>query len=127
MGDRLLAMAAEHADIVAIASLGGDAELAERVDYVKRQAARRLDQIELAFSFTQVSMDHPDDLSTLRLIAPDAAETDMRQMTTLLDGSVSAAADRVRRLHADLGMLLHPAQERGDLLAHARTARRGVK
>jgi probable F420-dependent oxidoreductase len=104
MGDKLLAIAAEHADIVAIASLGGEAELAERVDYVKRQAGRRLDQIELAFSFMQVSIDHPHDLSTLQLIAPDAAETDMRQMTTLLDGSVSAAADRIRRLHADLGI-----------------------
>jgi probable F420-dependent oxidoreductase len=104
VGDRLLAIAAEHADIVAIASLGCDAELAERVDYVKGQAGRRLDQIELAFSFMQVSMDRPDDLSTLELIAPDAAEADMRQMATLLDGSVSAAADRVRHLHADLGI-----------------------
>jgi probable F420-dependent oxidoreductase len=104
MGDRLLAIAAEHADIVAIASLGDDAELAERVDYVKRQAGRRLDQIELAFSFMQVSIDHPDDLSTLQLIAPNAAETDMRRMTTLLDGSASAAADRIRRLRADLSI-----------------------
>jgi probable F420-dependent oxidoreductase len=113
MGDKLLAIAAEHADIVAIASLGGEAELAERVDYVKRQAGGRLDQIEFAFSFTQVSMDHPDDLSTLQLVAPQATETDMRQMATLLDGSVSAAADRIRRLCADLGISYFTLQKSG--------------
>jgi probable F420-dependent oxidoreductase len=103
-GDKLLTIAAEHADIVAIASLGGEDHVAQRVDHLKCQAGPRFGEIELSFHFVQVSMDDRDDLSILHLLAPEAAETDLRRMTTLLDGSVRQAAERIRRLHADLGI-----------------------
>jgi probable F420-dependent oxidoreductase len=104
MGNRVLSIAAEHADIVAIASLADEAHLVERVDYVKRQAGPRFREIELSFGFFQVSLDRPDDLSTLRLMVPAAPEDALRRMVTLLDGSVSEAAERIRRLHDDLGI-----------------------
>ena len=103
-GDKLLTMAAQQADIVAIASMGSEADLAERVAYVKAQAGARGDDIELAFGFFQVSMDDPSDLSILQLVAPDASESEMRRWTTLLDGTVDEAAERIHRLHDDLGI-----------------------
>ena len=103
-GDKLLTMAAQQADIVAIASTGTEADLAERVAYVKAQAGARSDDIELSFGFFQVSMDDPSDLSILKLVAPDASESEMRQWTTLLDGTVDEAAERIHRLHNDLGI-----------------------
>jgi alkanesulfonate monooxygenase SsuD/methylene tetrahydromethanopterin reductase-like flavin-dependent oxidoreductase (luciferase family) len=45
-GDKMLALAAQHADIVSILTLGTEAELVQRVQYVKDQAGERLDQIE---------------------------------------------------------------------------------
>jgi alkanesulfonate monooxygenase SsuD/methylene tetrahydromethanopterin reductase-like flavin-dependent oxidoreductase (luciferase family) len=104
MGNKLLTMAAQQADIVAIASMGTEADVAERVAFVKAQAGARSDDIELAFSFFQVSMDDPSDLSLLKLLAPDADESEMRQWTTLLDGTVDKAAERIHRLHNDLGI-----------------------
>jgi probable F420-dependent oxidoreductase len=103
-GDKLLTMAAHQADIVAIASTGTEADLAERVAFVKAQAGERSDDIELSFGFFQVSMDDPSDLSILRMVAPDASESEMRQWTTLLDGTVDEAAQRIHRLHNDLGI-----------------------
>ena len=103
-GDRLLAMAARHADIVSILSMGTEADLAERVAYVNEQAGDRIDQIELAFGFFQVSMEDTDDLSMLRQLAPDASDASLRKLATLLDGPVEAAAERIRRFHEELGI-----------------------
>jgi alkanesulfonate monooxygenase SsuD/methylene tetrahydromethanopterin reductase-like flavin-dependent oxidoreductase (luciferase family) len=103
-GDKLLTMAAQQADIVAIGSTGTETDLAERVAFVKAQAGARADDIELGFGFFQVSMDDPSDLSILKMVAPDAKESEMRQWTTLLDGTVDEAAERIQRLHNDLGI-----------------------
>lgn len=102
-GDKLLSMAAKEADIVAIASMGTEDDLAERIAYVKAHAGPRLNDIQLAFSFFQVSLDDASDLSLLRMVAPGVAESDLRRLATLLDGSVSAAAERVKRLR-ELGI-----------------------
>jgi probable F420-dependent oxidoreductase len=103
-GDKLLTMAAQQADIVAIASMGTDADLAERVNFVKGKAGSRLDKIELSFSFFQVSIDDPSDLSLLRLLEPDADEAELRKLTTVLDLPVSGAAERIHQLHEELGI-----------------------
>ena len=103
-GNKLLTMAAQHADIVAIASMGTDADLAERVDFVKARAGDRFDDIELSFGFFQVSIDDPGDLSVLRMLEPEAPEAELRKFTTLLDLPVSAAAERIHQLHEELGI-----------------------
>jgi len=98
MGDKMLAMAAQHADIVAVGPMGSEADMAERAGYILNQAGDRADDIELAFSFIQVSLDDPSDLSVLHQVDPDANEADLRNAATLLDGTVSAAVDRVQKL-----------------------------
>jgi probable F420-dependent oxidoreductase len=103
-GDKLLKLAAHRADIVAIASRGTDADLAERVGYVKANAGQRLDEIELAFSFFQVSLDGPTDLAMLHRWAPAGTEADLRRLATVLDGPVSAASERIHRFRDELGI-----------------------
>jgi probable F420-dependent oxidoreductase len=104
VGDRLLAMAAQHADIVAIATMGTRDQLAERIEYLKACAGPRFSHLEVAFSFFQLAIDDPDDLSILRMIAPDAPESELRSLVTFLGGSVDEAVDRIRSLHQDLGI-----------------------
>ena len=103
-GDKLLTMAAHHADIVAIAAMGDEANLAERVAFVRAQAGTRIADIILAFSFFQVSIDDSADLAMLRMLAPTAADVELRQLATFLGGPVEAAAERVRRLQNQLGI-----------------------
>jgi probable F420-dependent oxidoreductase len=103
-GDKMLTLAAEEADIVAVASMGDEAHLTERVAFAKDKAGHRFDDIELQFGFFQVSMDDPSDLSTIRSLGVDAPEEEVRKLTTVLDGSVLAAAERIQRLHHNLGI-----------------------
>jgi hypothetical protein len=58
----------------------------------------------LQFGFFQVSMDDPSDLSLVRMVAPDAPDAEIRKLTTLLDVPVPAAAERIQRLHEELGI-----------------------
>jgi hypothetical protein len=91
-------LAVRHADIVAVGGIGGEAAVAEPAAYILNQAGVHADEIELAFSFFQVSLDDSSDMSVLRQVAPDAGEVDLRNAATLLDGTVTAAVDRVQRL-----------------------------
>src|ERR1700741_391283 len=103
-GDKLLTMAAQQADIVAIASMGTEADLAERVNFVKTKAGDRFDDSQVSFGFFQVSLDDPSDLSLLRMLAPAAPESELRKLTTLLDLPLSGAAERIHRLNEELGI-----------------------
>jgi probable F420-dependent oxidoreductase len=104
VGDRVLAMAAEHADIVAIQSFGDMNHLAERIDFVKAKAGARLDEIELAFGFFQASIDDPDDLSMLKSLHPEMTDAELRRSATYLGGSIDEAVDRVRSVRDGLGI-----------------------
>lgn len=104
MGNKLLAMAAQHADIISIGGFGAEDFLSERAKYIESQAGQRFKDIELAFTFFQVSLDDHDDLSALYQVQPDADEAELRRAATLLDGSVGEAADRVRRYRDDFGI-----------------------
>jgi probable F420-dependent oxidoreductase len=96
IGDKLLAMAAQNVDIIAIAAQGAESELAERIAYVKAQAGARFDQIELAFSFFQANLDtSTPDLSFLRMLAPGSSDEELLNAVTLLHGSVEQSADRI--------------------------------
>jgi alkanesulfonate monooxygenase SsuD/methylene tetrahydromethanopterin reductase-like flavin-dependent oxidoreductase (luciferase family) len=106
-GNRVLTMAAQHADIIAITSSTSafsDADLAERIAFVREKAGDRIDDIELSFGFSPVSIDDPSDVSLLRLTKPEAPEAELRELATLIDAPVAAAAQRLRRLHDELGI-----------------------
>jgi probable F420-dependent oxidoreductase len=105
IGDRLLSMAAQNVDIVAIAAQGPESELAERVEYVKSQAGARFDQIELAFSFFQSNIDgSTPDLTLLKMLSPDSSEEDLLNSVTLLHGSVEQSAERISALREQYGI-----------------------
>jgi probable F420-dependent oxidoreductase len=105
IGDRLLSMAAQNVDIVAIAAQGPESELAERVEYVKSQAGTRFDQIELAFSFFQSNIDgSAPDLTLLKMLSPDSSEEDLLKSVTSLHGSVEQSADRISALREQYGI-----------------------
>ena len=96
IGDKLLAMAAQNVDIIAIAAQGAESELAERIAYIKAQARARFDQIELAFSFFQANLDtSTPDLSFLRMLAPGSSDEGLLNSVTLLHGSPEQSAERI--------------------------------
>lgn len=102
-GNRLLTAAAQHADIVDVEDVGGRDHLARRADFVREQAGERADDIELAYTFVQVGLDNPDDLSVLQAYAPHTPDEELYASPTHLVGPIEAAADQVRSLHEELG------------------------
>jgi probable F420-dependent oxidoreductase len=103
-GDKMLTLAAQEADIVGFASMGDEAQLAERVAFAKDKACDRFGDLELQFGFFQVSLDDPSDLSTIRNLGVDAPDEEIGALATVLNGSVDAAAERILRLRDDLGI-----------------------
>ncbi|CDO89512.1 hypothetical protein AWC29_13335 [Mycobacterium triplex] len=93
-GDKMLALAAAHADIISVLTFGPESGLVQRVQYVKERAGARLDQIELSFPFGQLAIDDPTDVP----------ESQLHSMATVLDGPVEAAAERIARMRHELGI-----------------------
>jgi probable F420-dependent oxidoreductase len=104
-GNRVLTMAAQQADIVGISTNQfTEADLAERIGFVKEKAANRIDDIELSWGYSQVSLDDPSDLSLIRLTVPDAPEPEVRNLAAVLAVPVPEAIERLRRLNEELGI-----------------------
>jgi probable F420-dependent oxidoreductase len=57
IGDKMLSLAAQYADIVVVAAQGHKDQIGERIDCINAQAGSRFERIELAYSFFQVSLD----------------------------------------------------------------------
>ena len=104
IGDKMLTLAAEYADIIAIAAQGHKDQIGERIDYIKSQAGSRFDQIEFAFSFFQISLDRTPDLTLLRSTSPTSTDEELMQSVTLLQGSISEAAERIVSLREEFGI-----------------------
>lgn len=101
-GDRVLTMAAQQADIVAITSMGDEADLAERIAFIKSQAGDRLDNVELSFGFFQVCIDDPTDLSIVRMLEPEAPAEELHKLTTVMGVPLGSAVERIHRLREKL-------------------------
>jgi len=104
IGDKMLSLAAEYADIIAIAAQGHKDQIGERLDYTKTLAGSRFEQIELAFSFFQISLDRTPDLTLLRSTSPTSTDEELLQSVTLLQGSISEAAERIASLREEFGI-----------------------
>jgi hypothetical protein len=101
----LLKLAGQQRNLVAIGSLSGTAE---EVAARAKDARSKLDdlglQFDFAFSFLQVSIDDPADLSVIRRLLPDMPEAQMRELATVLSSPVASAACRVRWLRDVVGV-----------------------
>ena len=104
IGDKMLSLAAQHADIIAIAAQGHPDQLGERIDYIRTQAGPRFEQIELAFSFFQLSFNKTPDLTLLRSTSPKSTDEELMQSVTLLQGSIPQAAERIAALREQFGI-----------------------
>ena len=104
IGDKMLSLAARHADIIAVAAQTHKDQLGERIEYIKTQAGPRFEQIELAFSFFQLSVNKTPDLTLLRSTSPKSTDDELLQSVSLLHGSVSQAAERIAALREEFGI-----------------------
>jgi len=110
-GDRVLGLAAKHADIVAIAGARTGAEqglvepLAERVDVIRAAAGDRFDQLELSLLITSVHLDGDElDLSLPRRFYPDLSDEELLALPGVLHGSERGIADTLHEYREKYGI-----------------------
>lgn len=92
-GDKVLTLAAQRADIVGIGGLTSEAELANRVQFIKDRAGDRIADIELQFVFAAV-------LLSAQGARPAGEGTEPHTLT----GPVSVAAARIQALRSQHGI-----------------------
>ncbi len=116
-GDRLLSVAARHADIVAFTGAGAAADggpmllagakkLSERVGYVRDALGDRADQVEYNLLLQKV-VGREESATLLESYRPaftEEAAADPHDVPTLLIGSPETAADRLRELRERFGI-----------------------
>lgn len=102
-GDRLLTVAARHADIIGLtggdrAAAGDDDPLAERIAFVRAAAGDRFDTLELNVAITAMPMDDSGrpDLRIPRRFLPGLSDEQLLRHPGVLSGTPADMADRLR-------------------------------
>ncbi len=117
-GDRVLRIAAQHADIIGLTGGGvpqypGHDPLAERIDFVQAAAGDRFADLELNIAITGVPTDSSGipDLALTRGYAPDATEEQLLALPTVLTGTPQDIADTLRARRDEYGITYFTVQD----------------
>ena len=117
-GDRVLRIAAQHADIIGLTGGGvpdypGHDPLAERIDFVRTAAGERFADLELNIAITGVPTDSSGipDLALTRGYAPDATEEQLLALPTVLTGTPRDIADTLRARRDTYGITYFTVQD----------------
>jgi probable F420-dependent oxidoreductase len=130
-GDRVLTLAARHADIIGFS--GGSAgsyeadPLADRVAFVRTAAGERFDDLELNLAITAVPTDASGipDLTLTRAYEPDKSDDELMAMPSVLSGSPRHIADTLIRQRETYGVTYFTVQDyHGDYFAQVINALR---
>lgn len=115
-GDRLLTVAARHANIIGLTGARVapvDDPLAQRIEFVRAAAADRFDDLELNLAITAVPVDNSGvpDLSLTRRYAPTLSDDELLAMPAVLSGSPRDIADTLREYRQTYGLTSFTVQE----------------
>lgn len=121
-GNKVLSLAAEHADIVALAVLADDEALAERVGFLRDRAGERFAELEINLIVVDLAIDREPDLATLRSHRPGATDSELLRLPNALHGTHDEVVARIRELRDTFGVTyLTPIEpSSGDLDAYGR-------
>lgn len=117
-GDRVLRIAARHADIIGFTGGGiptpdNPDPMAERVEFVRSAAGERVDDLEFNLAITGVPTDDSGvpDLTLTRAYFPEATDEQLLAMPTVLTGSVQQMADAIHACRESYGVTYYTVQD----------------
>lgn len=125
-GDRVLRIAALHADIIGFTGGGLPTTaqpdpMAERVEFVRAAAQERISELEFNLAITAVPTDSSGipDLNLTRAYFPGATDAQLLSMPTVLTGTPDEMADTLRSHRENYGTTYFTVQDyHGDHFAH---------
>jgi probable F420-dependent oxidoreductase len=115
-GDRVLSLAARHADIIGLTGSRvreADDPLAERVEFVRNAAGERFDSLELNLAITAVPVvgETMPDLAMTRRYATDLSDSELLELTSVLSGTPSEMAATVSGYRERYGVTSFTVQD----------------
>ena len=112
-GNRLLTVAAQHADMIGLTGAGGRDALAERIEFVRAAAGDRFADLELNLAITAVPSDSSGKphLSMTRRYAPNLSDEQLLALPSVLSGSPRDIADTLRGYRETYGVSSVTVQE----------------
>ncbi|HZQ30224.1 MAG TPA: LLM class F420-dependent oxidoreductase [Mycobacterium sp.] len=110
-GDRVLTIAARRAQIIGIA---GGGPLSERVQFVRRAAGERFDDIELNLAITAMPHDSSGvpNISLTRRFTPGLSDEELLKLPEVLSGTPRDIADTLRAHRETYGLTYFTVQEK---------------
>lgn len=125
-GDRVLSVAARHADIVGLGATAARSPdhdpLAERIALLRDAAGGRFAELELNLAITAVPTESSGipDLTLTRAYAPDATDAQLLSMPSVVSGTPRDIADRLVELRRLYGLSYFIIQDyHGEYFAQA--------
>jgi probable F420-dependent oxidoreductase len=115
-GNRVLTIAAQHADIIGLTGANPDGltdALAERIEFVKGAAGARFADLELNLAITAVPSDSSGkpDLALIHRFQPDLSDEHLLALPSVLSGSPRDIADTLRGYRETYGLTSFTFQE----------------
>jgi probable F420-dependent oxidoreductase len=115
-GDRVLTLAARHADIIGLTGAkvrAVDDPLAERIEFVRNAAGDRFDSLELNLAITALPPDGQTvpDLRMTRRYASDLSDEEIMSMPSVLGGSPREIADTLSGYRDKYGITCFTVQD----------------
>ncbi len=115
-GDRVLTLAARHADIIGLTGAkvqAVDDPLAERIEFVRNAAGDRFDALELNLAITAVPADGETmpDLRLTRSYTSDLSDEELLSMPSVLSGSPREIADTLSEYRDKYGITCFTVQD----------------
>jgi probable F420-dependent oxidoreductase len=115
-GDRVLTLAARHADIIGLTGAkvrAVDDPLAERIEFVRNAAGDRFDSLELNLAITALPPDGETvpDLRMTRRYAPDLSHEEIMSMPSVLGGSPREIANTLSGYREKYGITCFTVQD----------------
>jgi probable F420-dependent oxidoreductase len=115
-GDRVLTLAARHADIIGLTGAkvrAVDDPLAERIEFVRNAAGDRFDLLELNLAITALPPDGETvpDLGMTRRYASDLSDEEILAMPSVLGGSPREIADTLSGYREKYGITCFTVQD----------------
>ncbi|GGF99599.1 LLM class F420-dependent oxidoreductase [Rhodococcoides trifolii] len=104
VGNKVLTLAAQHADIVAFSNIPNIDTLAERVEFVKEAAGERIDDLELNLIIFELAIDREPNLSTLRQMQPDATDEQLMESMNMISGPLDDVVATLTMLRERFGV-----------------------
>jgi probable F420-dependent oxidoreductase len=104
VGDKILTLAAQHADVVALSKIPDLNTLRDRIQFIKKAAGQRFSELEFNLIIFELAIDREPNFDELRQFHPNATDQQLKDSMNALCGSFNEVVAKVAMLREQFGV-----------------------